>query len=77
MWQMYDSLIKYIESSNIKDKVQIKFIDVINDNIKDYPTALNLLRKGYALPLVIVNGVAKFYGSLPYEAIYIEIEKCL
>lgn len=77
MWQMYGSLIKYIGSSNIKDKVKIKFIDAIRDNIDDYPVALNLLKNKYALPLVMINGIPKFYGGLPYEEIYTEIEKCL
>lgn len=77
MWQMYNSLVKYINSSNIKSKVKLKFIDVIDDEIEDYPEALNILRRGYSIPLVMINGIAKFHGGIPYEAIYNEIQKCL
>jgi hypothetical protein len=57
--------------------VEIRFIDVARDNIRDYPQALNLLINKYPLPLVLINGIPKFYGGFPYEAICIEIEKCL
>lgn len=77
MWQMYNSLVKYIRSSSIKDNVKIKFIDVISDDIGVYPAVYEILRKGYAIPIVTINGIAKFYGGIPYEAIYSEIEKCL
>lgn len=77
MWQMYNDLVKYIKSSNLKGKVKIKFIDIINDNIAEYPTAINLLRRGYSVPLVMINGNPKFQGEIPYKAIYNEIEKYL
>lgn len=75
MWEMYSSLVKYIWSGDIKDGVEIKFIDVINDDIDKYPGILDILRKGYVIPLVAINRVVKFYGGIPYEAVYKEVEK--
>ena len=77
IWQKYGSFIKYINSGSLKDKVEIRFIDAARDNIRNYPQALGLLRKKYPLPLVFINGIPKFYGGFPYEAICNEIEKYL
>lgn len=77
MWQMYNELNNYLRSSKIKGKVKVKFIDVLYDNIDDYPTITDLLKRGYKLPLVIINGVPKFYGGIPNESVYSEINKYL
>jgi disulfide oxidoreductase YuzD len=61
----------------MKDKVKIKFIDIIGDNIENYVEALNLLRRGHSIPLVMINGKVKFQGDIPYKAIYNELEKYL
>lgn len=77
MLQMYDSLRKYIGSGNLKDKVEVKFIDVLSDEIDKYPDALELLGKGCEMPLVLINGAVKAYGGIPFKAVCKEIEKCL
>jgi hypothetical protein len=77
MIEVYRSLVKYIENSRIRDKVVFSFIDVLRDRIEDYPDALDLIRKRYALPYVAVNGVIKFCDRIDYELIYQEAEKCL
>lgn len=77
MIQMYNSIVKYMESSDIWNLVEIHFIDVTRDMIENYPYAFDLLKKGYAIPLVAVNGRVLFYGGIPYEMIYREVEKCL
>lgn len=61
----------------MKDRVKVKFVDIIGDNIEKYPEALNLLRAGRSIPLVSINGKVKFQGDIPYKAIYNELEKYL
>lgn len=72
---MYRSLVKYLESSDIKDRVGLRFIDVTRDRIEDYPQALNLLKRKYAIPLVGINGIILWYGGIPYEMVYKEARK--
>lgn len=69
---MYKSLVKYIESSVIWDKVELCFIDVTKVRIEDYPEAFSILKKGYAIPLVSVGGRVIYSGGIPYEDIYVE-----
>jgi hypothetical protein len=74
MIKMYSSLVKYLKSSDIGAAIELDFIDVTKDGIENYPAALNILRKGYAIPLIAINGVVSYYGGIPYEKVYNEVK---
>jgi hypothetical protein len=77
MMQMYNSLVKYLMSSDIGRSVEINFIDVTDGRIREYPYALSILLKGYAIPLVAIDGIVRYYGGINYEEIYNEVRKLL
>ncbi|WP_222927259.1 MULTISPECIES: hypothetical protein [Thermosediminibacter] len=74
---MYDEFVEFIQNSDVKDKVDIKFIDVMEDSLDGYDAVKTMLEKGYGMPLTAVNGRLRFYGGISNEMFYEEIKKHL
>jgi hypothetical protein len=55
MGDNYQELVKFIETSDVKDDAVIKFVDVIEDDMARYDYVSELLNKGYRLPLTVIN----------------------
>jgi len=78
MGEMYQDLVKFYQESDLAADVQLKFIDVFEDDLKDYDTPHTMFKTGFSLPLVAVNGVVRFYGAISNSKIYDEVRKaCL
>jgi hypothetical protein len=75
--KMYFSLNKYLQSSNIGNKVDLHFVDSTTSEINSYPAAKSMLQKGSPAPLVAINGAVKYTGSIPYEQVYQDILRLL
>lgn len=73
--QKYFSLVNYLQSSDAKDSVDLNFIDPTVTNIDNYPTVKNALQQGRPTPIIVVNGVAKYFGNIPYEAVYQDVKR--
>jgi len=73
MGEMFEDLVLYCKESDLASDVQLHFIDVFEDNLKIYDTAHTMFKNGFALPLVAVNGVVRFYGGI--SKIYDEVRK--
>lgn len=56
-------------------RVQLKFVDVLDDDLKGYDTAHMKFKNGFALPLVAVNGIVRFYGGISHSRVYDEVKK--
>lgn len=46
------------------DKVQVKFVDVEQTSLKDYPVVNQVLQMGYPYPITLINGEPKFAGGI-------------
>lgn len=75
MGEMFQDFVNFIEKSEVKDKVTLRFIDVMEDNLDEYESVKKVLAQGYGLPLTVINGNARFYGGLSIEMIHEEIKK--
>ena len=75
--EQYEELIQFLKEKNLSDKVDIKFIEINKENLKEYAEINKLLEEGYYLPLTLVNGSLKLYTLISNEVIYDEIKKSL
>ncbi|MHB8074966.1 hypothetical protein [Desulfosporosinus fructosivorans] len=75
MGEMYEELVRFFQESELAADVQLKFIDVFEDDLKGYDTAHTMFKNGFALPLVSVNGVVRLYGGISNSKIYDEVRK--
>ena len=74
----YCELQKYIESTDICDKVDIKFFDVNNmDDIKSFSEVKKAVDEGYGFPFVLINGKLRFYGGISGKVLYYGIKEAL
>ncbi len=64
MGAMYQDLVEIMEMSDIKDRITLQFIDVIEDNLDGYESVKKLLDTDIALPVTAINGEPRFYGGL-------------
>ncbi len=58
--------------------VSVEYVDLFMDDESDFPEIRELLRHGAInTPVVLINGVPKIHGGIPYAVIKAEIEKVL
>ena len=75
MGEMYEDLLRFFQESDLAANIQLKFIDVFEDDLKGNDTPHTMFKNGFALPLVAVNGVVRFYGGISNSKIYDEVRK--
>lgn len=71
----YFSLVKYIESSDAKNQTDLQFMDITQVNLNNYPAVQRALAQGQHPPIVVIDGVIKYSGSIPYEAVYQDVKR--
>jgi GMP synthase PP-ATPase subunit len=77
MGDQYDALQKFLEQKNIKEEIQLKFIDTRYISLLKYKEIDSLLSVGFSLPYVMINKKMRFFGAIPSKAIYDEVSKLL
>lgn len=77
MWEMYDEFADFLSNSNVKDRIETKFIDVLMDDLDGYESVKNAMERGYSMPLTAINGKLKFYGGISNKMVYAEIKKAM
>lgn len=56
-------------------RVRVEYVDVFGEAMAAFPEMIKLIaERGLPLPLVAVNGEAKFAGGLPLDGISAEVE---
>lgn len=75
MGEMFEELAGFFATGELKDKVSLKFIDVLEDSLDEHETVRKVLDKGIALPVTAINGKPMFSGGLSTELILEEIRK--
>jgi disulfide oxidoreductase YuzD len=73
MGEMFEELKRFILQSDLFEKVQVRFLDVLEDDLSSYDTAHMMFKTGYALPLVAIEGQVCFNGGISNSRIYEEI----
>jgi len=75
MGEMYEDLVRFFQESDLAADIHLQFIDFFEDDLKGYDTPHTMFKNGFALPLVAVNGVVRFYGGINHSMIYEELRK--
>ncbi len=58
--------------------VSVEYIDLFMDDENEFPEIRELLRHGAInTPVVLINGIPKIHGGIPYSVIRKEVEKVL
>lgn len=58
--------------------VSVEYVDLFTDNEKGFTEIRELLRHGaISSPVVVINGVPRIHGGIPYAVIKKEVEKVL
>lgn len=70
MGKMYDEFVRFLSQSNIRQRIDIKFVDVLMEDMDQYEFILDAMSQGYGLPLTAINGTVKFYGGISNRQIY-------
>jgi len=65
-------------SSSYPFVVSVEYVDLFTDDEGEFPEIRELLRHGAInTPVVLINGIPKIHGGIPYAVIKTEIEKVL
>lgn len=73
MGEMYEELKRFIVQSDLVEKVEVRFLDVLEDDLSGFDTAHMMFKSGYTLPLVAIEGKVCFNGSISNSKIYEKI----
>lgn len=74
--RLYYDLIQFIEESDAKDFVDMKFID-LSMNPNGYSTIKYFIDKGLGMPVTTINDDLIIYGGISNKLIYQEIKSHL
>lgn len=75
MWEMYLEFSDLVENSDIKDLVEMRFMDVDEIALESYDNIINALASGYSLPLTTIDSNVRYQLSIPYDHIYRSIKR--
>lgn len=75
MFLMYKELVDYMENTDLKNKVEIEFVNTDAIDIDKYDYLQEAFKKKFMLPIVAINETVRFYGGVPNKLIYKEIKK--
>ncbi len=77
MGEMYEDLLDYLRRKQLSDHVDTKFIDIIMEDLDEYPYAEEALTKGHGLPLTAVNGKVKFFNGISNRMVFDAVNKLI
>ena len=58
--EMYNDLYKFLKETDVKDKFEMTFINLEEDDLSNYENAKQVIDKGYQLPITFIAGKPAF-----------------
>jgi hypothetical protein len=77
MGEMYDELVSFIDSSNVKEKVELHFIDIEKNGLENHEDVKNAIEVGNRIPFTAIGGALKFQGGVYPQMVVQEVLKAL
>jgi hypothetical protein len=77
MGEMYDELVSFINESQVKDKVELCFIDIEKDANGSHEDVKKAMEVGNRIPFTAINGALKFQGGVYPQMVVQEVLKAL
>lgn len=68
--EMYQDLVDYMAASDIRNLVELSFIDLMDDDIEPYQTIKQLLNRGFSPPLIAINNKKYLHGGISKQQIH-------
>ena len=68
--EMYEELNQFLQNTDMKDRFEMTFIDLMEDDLSGYEKEKEVLDKGYQLPITFVAGKPAFSGKVENEKVY-------
>lgn len=75
MSEMYDDFVTFLSNTNLRNHIDIEFIDILMDNMEEHKSVLDAMQQGYKLPITAINGSIKFYGGISNKMIFNSLRK--
>ena len=72
---MYEELKTFLEDTEVKDKFELSFIDLNEDDLNNYPNEQKIMEKGHKLPLTFIGGRIAFKGAVDNMRTYLIVNK--
>jgi len=73
--EIYNELYKFLEQTDIKDKFEMKFIDLEENDLNGYENEKKVIDKGYQLPITFIEGKPAFSGKVDNYKAYQILKK--
>lgn len=73
--EMYEELKKFLEDTDVKDKFELSYIDLNEDDLNPYPNERKVIEKGHKLPLTFIEGKVAFKGPVDNMRTYLIVSK--
>lgn len=76
MLEMFEEIKGYLVEKGIKDKVNMKFIDLMEDDLTGYEEEVKIVNQGHPLPITFIGKQPAFAGKVDNDKLY-EVLKSL
>lgn len=73
----FEDVVQALGKSDIADKVELKFYDLIMDDFDNYDTVKELMDQGHPIPMTAVERKFLFFGDIDSEMIYAAVQEAL
>lgn len=73
--EIYEELKTFLENTDVKDKIEMEFIDIDKDDLSKYPKERKLLDVGYQLPITLIASKPAFSGQVDKMKAYLTLKK--
>lgn len=77
MGELYEELLQFLQGSDVKERVELEFLDIRKVNVLDYDDIRVLFDRGYELPYCVIDGIVRYYGGISNDLIYKDIKELL
>ena len=75
MGEQFQELLAYIEASDLQGQVDLKFVDILEDDLTNYQYARQRLERGCVMPLTAINGKMRLFGPVVPALVYEQAKK--
>lgn len=70
MFEMYEDVEDFIRKVRMDNKVSVKFIDLMDDDLIGYENEQKILNQGYPLPITFIEKQPAFAGQVDQNRLY-------
>jgi len=73
--EIYNELYKFLKETDVKDRFEMTFIDLEEDDLTNYENEGKIIDKGYPLPITFIDGKPAFSGKVDNHKTYRILKK--